>query len=173
MKKHWTLPVLAVLLALVFWCSWYSRPVNIFDLKPELDPAIISVRIQRFGSSAQNHEHRDLDMEADTPEGQVLLEQLETIRLRRSPLNPLRSILPSIFGGRQTTEGQYGYVIHVFGTNGWIALQFFLDEWDYNLSGQGQYLPCRVADGEVLGQSLGDQLWESSLSDLSTSESNP
>ena len=100
-------------------------------------------------------------MDAGTPEGQALLKPLEAIRIRRSPLNPLRNILPPTTTGRQTEPGQYNYVIHVFGANGgWTALQFFLDEWKYDLPEQPQYLPCRVSDGKALGQVLGDQLWE-------------
>ena len=89
------------------------------------------------------------------------MEQLEAIRICRPPLNPLRNVLPSSFAGRQTEPGQYNYVIHVFGANGgWAALQFFLDEWEYDLPEQLQYLPCRVSDGKSLGQALGDKLWE-------------
>ena len=158
---HWKRWIVPTLLALVCWCGWYSRPVSIFDLKPELEPANINIHIQRFDDSVQGHEHRDLDVDAGTPEGQALLEQLEAIRIRRSPLNPLRNILPSTTTGRQTESGQYNYVIHVFGANGgWAALQFFLDEWEYDLPEQPQYLPCRVSGGASLGQALGDKLWD-------------
>ena len=161
MKKSWKIAAAAALLALVCWCGWYSRPVSIFDLKPELEPADINIHIQRFDDSAQGHERRDLDVDATTPEGQALLEQLEAIRICRPPLNPLRNVLPSSFAERQTEPGQYNYVIHVFGANGgWAALQFFLDEWEYDLPEQLQYLPCRVSDGKSLGQALGDKLWE-------------
>ena len=161
MKKRWKIAAAAALLALVCWCAWYSRPVSIFDLKPELEPADINIHIQRFDGSVQGHEHCDLDMDADTPEGQALLEQLEAIRIHRSSLNPLRKVLPPSFTGRQTQDGQYTYVIHVFGTGGgWVSLEFFLDEWKYDLPEQAQYLPCRVSDGETIGQVLGDQLWE-------------
>ena len=161
MKKGWKFAIAAALLALIVWCGWYSRPVSIFDLKPELEPADINIHIQRFDDSARGYERRSLDVNADTPEGQTLLEQLEAIRIRRSPLAPLRNILPSTITGRQTKPGQYNYAIHIFGTDGsWVALQFFLDEWKYDLPEQAQYLPCRVSDGKALGQALGDELWE-------------
>ena len=161
MKKRWTITVLAALLALVCWCSWYSRPVSIFDLKPELEPADINIHIQRFDDSAQGYERHSLDVDADTPDGQALLEQVESIRIRRSPLDPFRNVLPSTITGRQTEPGQYNYAIHIFGTDGsWVALQFFLDIWKYDLPEQAQYLPCRVSDGKALGQALGDELWE-------------
>ena len=89
MKKRRMIPILAALLALVCWCAWYSRPVSIFGLKPELQPADINILIQRFDDSARGHERRSLDVDADTPEGQALLEQLEAIHIRRSPLAPL------------------------------------------------------------------------------------
>ena len=161
MKKSWKIAAAAALLALVCWCGWYSRPVSIFDLKPELEPADINILIQRFDDSARGHERRSLDVDADTPEGQALLEQLEAIRIRRPPLNLLRNVLPSTIAGRQTEPGQYNYAIHIFDTDGsWVALQFFLDEWKYDLPEQPQYLSCRVSDGKALGQALGDELWE-------------
>ena len=161
MKKRWTITVLAALFALVCWCTWYSRPVSIFDLKPELEAADINIHIQRFDDSVRGYERRSLDVDADTPEGQALLEKVESIRIRRSPLNPLRNILSSSFTGRQVQTGQYTYGIHVFGTGGgWVSLEFFLDEWKYDLPEQTQYLPCRVSDGKTLGQTLGDKLWE-------------
>ena len=161
MKKSWKIAAAAALLALVCWCGWYSRPVSIFDLKPELEPADINIHIQRFDDSAQGYERRSLDVDADSPEGQALLEQVESIRIRRSPLNPLRNILASSFTGRQVQTGQYTYGVHVFGTGGgWVSLEFFLDEWKYDLPEQAQYLPCRVSDGKALGQALGDELWE-------------
>ena len=161
MKKRWTITVLAALLALVCWCTWYSRPVSIFDLKPELEAADINIHIQRFDDSVRGYERRSLDVDADTPEGQALLEQLEAIHIRRSPLAPLRNILPSTITGKQAEPGQYNYAIHIFGTDGsWVALQFFLDEWKYDLPEQPQYLPCLVSDGKAIGQTLGNKLWE-------------
>lgn len=161
MKKGWKFAAAAALLALVCWCGWYSRPVSIFDLKAELDPSDINIHIQQFDDGTQGHERRSLDVDVGAPEGQALLEQLEAIRIRRSPLNPLRNLLPSTTTGRQTESGQYTYVIHAFGTDGgWVSLEFFLDEWKYDLPEQSQYLPCQVSDGKTLGQALGDQLWE-------------
>ncbi|MEG1657870.1 MAG: hypothetical protein RR288_02320 [Oscillibacter sp.] len=160
MKKRWKIAGLAALLALICWAAWYGRPVSVLDLNPELEPVGISLFIERFGDTVQGNAHRDLNVDATAPEGQALLEQLEAIRIRRSPLNPLRKVLPSTGTGRQTQDGQYHYVIHVFGTDGWVALQFLIDEWSYDLPEQPQYLPCRVFDGEAIGQALGDKLWE-------------
>ena len=161
MKKSWKFATAAALLALIVWCGWYSRPVSIFDLKPELEPATINVYIGRFDDSARGHGYRDLDVDAGTPEGLALLEQVEAIRIRRSPLNPLRNVLPPTTTGRQAGPGQYNYAIHIFGTDGsWVALQFLLDEWKYELPEQAQYLPCLVSDGKAIGQTLGDKLWE-------------
>jgi len=160
-KKHWKISAAAALAAVICWCIWYSQPITVFDLKPELEPAVIDIYIQRFGDSSEKNESLIFDVNAATPEGRVLLEQLEVIRIRRSPLNPLRKVLPSTFTGRQTQDGQYNYVIHVFGASGgWIALQIFIDEWAYDLSEQPQYLPCQVSGGKSIAQTLGDELWQ-------------
>lgn len=169
MKKYGKpAPAVAVLLALVCWCAWYARPIKALDLNPELEPASISVSITRFGEPYEGAESLHFDLDADTSAGQSLLTDLEAIVIRRSPLNPLRSfywryltdVFPPTISGRQTAPGQYQFMIHIWDSGAWIALQFNLDEWEYDLPEQPQYLPCRVSDGVAAGQAIGDELWE-------------
>lgn len=165
---------LAVLLLL--WGLWYTRPMSPLDLAPDLEPAAVDISILRFDGDrpsvslipfAEDYQitkHRELELDVSTPEGQALLEQLDSIHIRRSPLNPLRHLWGELFGwrttGRQTETGDYNYVIHLFGRDGWATLQFFIDEWEYSAPGQPKYLPCSVKDGETVGRALGDQLWQ-------------
>lgn len=169
MKKHWKLALAAaVLLALAVWCAWCARPVSVFDLEPELEPASIHVSILQYGEPYEEVPHLHFDIGADTAEGQSLLTELEAIVIRRSPLDPLRSfywryltaVFPPTITGRQTAPGQYQYMLHVTGSGDWIALQFNLDEWEYHLPEQPNDFPCQVSDGVLLGESLEDKLWE-------------
>lgn len=176
MINHRKIACAAILLALACWVGWYSRPISVLDLDPDLEPAAVDISILRFDGDRpsvslipfaedyQTTKHRELELDASTPEGQALLEQLDSIRIRRSPLNPLRHLWGELFGwkttGRQTETGDYNYVIHLFGRDGWATLQFFIDEWEYSAPGQPKYLPCSVKDGETVGRALGDQLWQ-------------
>ena len=89
------------------------------------------------------------------------LERLEALRIRRPPTNLLFQLLTPTTSGRQVQDGDYNYVIHIFGQDGgWVALQFFIDAWEYDTPRQSQYLSCRVSGGADTGRALGDYLWE-------------
>lgn len=158
--KYWISPAL---LALVLLAGlWYYRPVDIYTLAPALEPAGISVVINRFSEDeAMGHGFRNFDVDAASPQGLALLERLEALRIRRPPTNLLLQILTPTTSGRQVQDGDYNYVIHIFGQDGgWVALQFFIDAWEYDTPRQSQYLSCRVSGGADSGRALGDYLWE-------------
>lgn len=151
--------------ALAAFLLYYSRSLSPLDLNGALEPAVIDVSIQRFGADYKGNESRSFQLEASSPQGSALLEELNGLRLRRSPLNPLRELHARFFTtsitGRQTHPGEYNYVIHIFGKNGgWIGLQFFIDQWGYDTPKNANYLPCFVSDGQAAGQTLGDKLWD-------------
>ena len=152
----------ALLLLLIAACLWYSRALEPLELQPELEPSQIYAFVQSFGDTAQDVEARTFQLDAASEEGQALLEQLSTYRLRRSLWNPLR-VLFSLYTGHGTPfeDGDYAFVLRVFGEDGgWVALQFNIDHWLYDTTNQPQYLPCSLKDGESVGATLAQYLWE-------------
>ena len=160
--KYWISPILLVLLLLAG--VWYYRPVTLDTLYPDLDPAGISVSVMRLSGDDFERAHFNLT-DASSPEASELLDHLNALSIRRPPTNLLLQLLTPTSTGRQVQDGDYNYVIHIFGKDGgWVALQFFIDEWKYDTPSQSQYLPCRVANGAAVGQALGDYLWDLSQS---------
>lgn len=152
---RWAAPALSIVLLLG---AWYARPLAATDLIDIGQPYGINVYIRQLGDSAAQERTGNFNVEMDTPEGKALLEQLESTRFHRSLLNPLRQFLPDTSTGRQTTAGDYNYVVRVFGSEGHAALQFFVDEWEYDTSRQSQYLPCTMSNGAFVGRQWGDEL---------------
>ena len=66
MKKRWKIAAAAALLALVCWCGWYSRPVSVETLFPDLEPDMADVLLIQF--DGRNHNSRSLRFSAGTPE---------------------------------------------------------------------------------------------------------
>ena len=156
--KYWISPILLVLLLLVG--LWYYRPVTLDILYSDLDPAGISVSVMRLSGDDFERAHFNLT-DASSPEASELLDQLNALSIRRPPTNLLLQILTPTTSGRQVQDGDYNYVIHIFGQDGgWVALQFFIDAWEYDTPRQSQYLSCRVSGGADSGRALGDYLWE-------------
>lgn len=162
MKKHWKYYISPVLLACILLAGlWYYRPVDLHTLSPGLEAETINVLIERFGDDAKDNQYRHFDVAADSPEGQAILSAMEDLPLRRPPTNLLLQILTPTATGRETQTGDYNFVVRVFDQSaGWVALQFFIDEWKYDTPNQAQYLPCHVKNGKALGRALGDILWE-------------
>lgn len=93
-KKHRAIAGIAALLALTCCAAWYSRPVYVLDLKPDREPVRIDIYIRQSGGTAEENKSLLLDVDTGDAEGQALLEQLKAIRIRRSPLNPIRQVPP-------------------------------------------------------------------------------
>lgn len=80
--------------------------------------------------------------------------------MRRSLLNPLRSLLNPVQFGTPTQAGDYNYLLSLTGREGdRVTLQWFVDQWSYETPGTSRYLPCSVSASRSGGE-LGDALWE-------------
>ena len=152
----------AVLLA---WVMWYGRPVNIYSLGAKGAPLQIIAYVDLYTGGdgeyrgAERTGTRRVDLAADTPEGQAVLDKLEDLYFRRSLLNPLRQLLPARGTGAQLDDGEMTFVIDVFTADGYVLLQFFDGKWSYNTPEQMNYFPCDLPDGEAAGRTLGETLW--------------
>ena len=157
-RKYWISPALLILLLLAG--AWYFRPISIMELYPDLNPSGITVLISR--STGNGIQDAAFDLDSDSPEYQEILSQMNDLSIHRPPTNLLLHFLPSSGDGRELTEGSYNYVVHLWDSQnqGYAALQFFIDSWEYSTPDTTQYLPCFIKNGAAAGQSLGSKLWE-------------
>ena len=105
--------------------------------------------------------------DAGTPEMDEFMERFESLRFRRSPLEPLLRILPS--GTKATNidpEKDYRIYLIAFTEDHEILLQmeFNIDQWYY---GPSCTLPLSVSGGQETGRELGAYLWQYSQKILS------
>lgn len=150
---------------LAVWCLWYSRPVDIHFLLGTAQPDCASgLVIKDVGSPWKSRKERSFTVEG--PDMEALLGELENLRFRRSPLEPLLKILPPL-GGRSTTtkyeDTDYQIGLCFYSTENqeqWtplLNLEFWIDRWTY---GAYASLPLSVSAPQEKGRTLGAWLWD-------------
>ena len=170
MKKGWKFVAIAALLALVCWCGWYSRPVGVETLFPDLKPDMADVLLIQFDGSG--HESRSLRFSAGTPEFDEFRGQIQDLRFRRSPLNPLLQALPFLENAVSSSKTlEKGDISNLFigfaqdnGQEVWRSeeLSFSVDAWHYEDHAHGVSLPLLMKNSKDVGQTLAHTLWEQS-----------
>ena len=168
MKKRWKIAAAAVLLALVCWCGWYSRPVGVETLFPDLEPDMADVLLIQF--DGRDHNSRRLRFSAGTPGFDAFWSQIQGLRFRRSPLNPLLQILPFLQNAVKTSktleDGDIGNMIIGFaqdnGQKVWRSeeLSFCVDAWHYEDFTHSVSLPLLMKNSKEIGQEMAHALWE-------------
>ena len=168
MKKGWKFAAAAVLLTLVCWCVWYSRPVGVETLFPDLKPDMADVLLIQF--DGRGHESRSLRFSAGTPEFDAFWGQIQDLRFRRSPLNPLLQALPFLENTTSTSKAlEDGDISNMFigfaqdnGQEVWRSeeLSFSVDAWHYEDHTHSVSLPLMMKNGKEIGQELAHVLWE-------------
>ena len=168
MKKGWKFVAIAALLALVCWCGWYSRPVGVETLFPDLEPDMADVLLIQF--DGRGHESRSLRFSAGTPEFDVFWEQIQELQFRRSPLNPVMQLFPffenAVNTSRTLEDGDINNMFIGFaqdnGQEVWQSeeLTFSVDAWHYEDLAHGVSLPLMMKNGKETGQELAHALWE-------------
>lgn len=159
---------LLVLLVLLGWGLWYSRPVGVETLFPDLEPELIDVfLIDHHGSKTED---RSLRLEAGTEAFDALWKELQELRFHRSPLNPIEQALPFLDGsasiGKSIQDGEinlmYIGLIQNNGTEVWRSeeLKFWVDSWSYRDMSRCVELSLWMSEGGAVGQELAHRLWE-------------
>ena len=168
MKKSWKRAAAATLLVLIVWCVWYSRPVGVETLFSDLEPDMADVLLIQF--DGRDHNSRSLRFTAGTPEFDTFWGQIQELRFRRSPLNPLLQALPFLenaVGTSKTLEdGDISNMVIGFaqdnGQEVWRSeeLSFCVDAWHYEDFAHSVSLPLMMNNGKQAGQKLAHALWE-------------
>lgn len=152
-KTHWK--ALSLALALVLWAAWYSRPVGIYTLAPEMkEPDAMDITLSEVGGGGKDYLLKNLSPE--NPEWDTALEAVEALRFRRPPWNPILQFLPKYTTtGRVTHDGDHQILFTLYKqSKGYIQVQFFIDEWMYHSPHSSRNLTLWVKDSKQAGDAL-------------------
>lgn len=159
MKKQWKKITAGIVVLAAAWCLWYARPVDIHFLMGNQQADVIGGTVwPQFNFPEMTN--AEVEFHAGTPEMDELMERLESLRFRRSPLEPLLRILPS---GMKSTdvdpEKDYRIYLIAFTEDNEVLTQmeFQIDSWSY---GSACTLPLSVSGGQDKGRELGEWLWQ-------------
>lgn len=163
-KQKVTCVVIGLLLAaLIGGCAWYSRPVDIYTLAPGLEEPYFGLLMLRDTEDAGHYDQRSLDLEPGTADYDAVMEQVEALRFRRSPFNPLIQLLPGT-KSKPIKPGDFQWFLTLQSNGGgefrYLDLRFWIDEWEYVTLHNGPiYHVISQAGGED-PLALSEYLWE-------------
>ena len=93
-QKGTRLPACLLAAALIVGGLWYSRPVDLYTLAPDLKPRYLSCMLMRHTGDAAHVPARSLSLtEEDGAAYEAVLARLEALRFRRLPLGSLLQVL--------------------------------------------------------------------------------
>ena len=150
------LPLLGIVVVLVLWGLWYSRPVGVETLFPDFDPDSVEVTVRAY-----NMNDRGETDQKGTPEYDTVLSEVRGLQFRRSVWNPIRQILSNEGILKHTCEPDYKKIVFDFiqddgeENHATYVLQFFLNEWFYcTASGNGKWLHLGMTDSKAVGMEM-------------------
>lgn len=154
-KGHWK--VLAVILALVLWAAWYSRPVDIYTVAPGInEPDFMDFTLSELGENHKDYPIKNSSPE--DPEWETALEAVEALRFRRPPWNAVLQFIPErTTTGRSTHDGDH-HIMFYLGRQrkGSVHVQFFIDEWMYHSPYSSRNLTLWVKNSRETGDALAE-----------------
>ena len=154
-KAHWK--VLAVMLALVLWAAWYSRPVNVYTLALGMkEPDFMDFALSELGENHKDYPIKNSSPE--DPEWEPALEAVEALRFRRPPWNAVLQFIPErTTTGRSTHDGDH-HIMFYLGRQrrGALQVQFFIDEWMYHSPYSNRNLTLWVKNSREAGDALAE-----------------
>lgn len=144
-----------ILVLAVAWFLWYSRPVDIYFLLGAHEAEYISGVVNPQAGFPQP-DFKNINLVAGDPEMEELMEQLESLRFHRSPLEPLLRLLPPMGSSAKTIDMEQDYSFHLYfhsdKSEYVLLVKFWIDEWSY---GRYESLPLYVSHGQNRGREIG------------------
>lgn len=153
LKAHWK--PLTVALVILLGAAWYSRPVDVYHLSPEMKNAgHVSLYVRALGNSSEDFLIKELT--PDNPEWDTVMDSVEVLRFRRPPWNILLQFLnQQVITGRQTEDGDFHVMLTLLDRNsGYLQIQFFVDEWTCSSPHSTRSLSLWVKDARETGSTL-------------------
>ena len=149
------LPLLGIVVVLVLWGLWYSRPVGVETLFPDFDPDRVEVIASDYNVSPTESYSRG------TPEYDDVLSEIRGLRFRRSVWNPIRQILPDQGVRKHSDDPDYRSLVFDFiqddgkENHAIYRLELFVDEWFYcAVSGDAKTLSLGMTDSKAGGMEM-------------------
>ena len=149
------LPLLGIVVVLVLWGLWYSRPVGVETLFPDFDPDRVEVIASDHNVSPTESYLKG------TPEYDAVLSEVRGLRFRRSVWNPIRQILPDQGVRKHSDDPDYRSLVFDFiqddgkENHAIYRLEFFIDEWFYcAVSGDAKTLSLGMTDSKTVGMEM-------------------
>lgn len=164
LKAHWK-PLAAVLTLLLAWGLWYSRPVDIYTLSPEVrNPDGITIDIEELTGVGEEPRLCSNPFTPEDPEWETVLSEIEALRFRR----PAGSAFLLFLNQKSTPlhsfqTGDYAAYIHIMRRDGSrLRLDFFVDRWQYSSPHSNRWLPLKMRNGAETGLALCRAFWSPS-----------
>ena len=155
LKSHWK--PLAVVLALVLWAAWYSRPVDVYGLGiGELEA--VNVRISRNEPGVGEQEARSIGLRPGDPLWQTVLDELEALRFRRPPWNVVQQYLrEDVIHTEPAAREALVFYLWDSGDRS-LMLQLNGGKPCYTSPYTSRNLPASLSGGEETAQALAERL---------------
>ena len=164
LKAHWKASAV-VLILLLAWGLWYSRPVDIYALAPEVrDPDGITIDIEELTGVGEEPRFCSNPFTPEDPEWETVLSKIEALRFRRSASSALLQFLDQRSTPLHSFQtGDYAAYIHIMRRDGTrLRLQFLADSWQYSSPRSNRCLPLKMRDGAETGLALCQAYWSPS-----------
>lgn len=154
-KKRAVLIVIpALVLALAAFCLWYTRPVSIAQLAPELD------REQPFQFHAYTviwhkndaYESFELKLQEGDPLYEEVHAMLDKVRIKRTIPGLIMDLIGAPSGGVAMEEGMVNWVMDLDGST--FQLQYWGGQFLYSSHHTGNFVDCAVVNGEETAAEL-------------------
>ena len=155
LKAHWK--ALALLLTLILWAAWYSRPVGIHTLGIG-NPEAIDVRISYLEPGVGITESRDAGLTPGDPLWQTVLDEAEALRFRRPPWNLVRQYRTETVIHTEAAPREE-LILYFWDSGGNLTLQLGGERSWYSSRHNGRNLPASLSGGADAAQALMDKLW--------------
>lgn len=152
-----------IVVILVAAAAWYTRPVDLYALSPDLgEPQDLTCLLLRYTGNLAEDTTRTLDLTAE--DGEVyrqVLSQLESLRFRRFPLGAL---LQSLRDGqsRVITPGDFDARYQLGDGTCYVLLQCRMGWWEavtYDSHGL-RFRAVSLCGGADATASLHESIWE-------------